>query len=300
MSSILIAGGTGFVGSRLSELLAADGHHVSHLSRSARPEAEFTTYEWDVRAGLIPDEAVLGKDYIVNLAGAGIADARWTDRRKRVIIDSRTESTQLLATAMQRTGHRPKLYLSASAVGYYGNRGEEVMTEDAKPGDGFLSESCIRWEESVRAVAELGVPCFINRTGIVLSPEGGALEKMLLPMIGRVSTYFGDGQQWYSWIHMADIIGIYAHAIERNLVGTFNGTAPNPVRNKQLALAIPPAADKKALVLPAPALAMKVAMGEMAHTVLDSCRCSAAAIEGAGYRFQFPELSAALIDLLRD
>ncbi|WP_116126609.1 TIGR01777 family oxidoreductase [Lewinella sp. IMCC34183] len=298
MSVVLIGGGSGFVGMHLSRRLQADGHAVRHLSRTADPDATFPTYVWDVKKGTIDDAAFQDVDYVINLAGAGIADERWSEERKQVIIQSRTESTRLLAMTLSRLQVTPKLYLSASAIGYYGDRGEEILTEEASPGDGFLSRSCILWEEAVQEVDRLGIPTFVNRTGIVLHPDEGALQKMLIPLNVWTSTYFGDGQQYYSWIHIEDLIGIYAFALENNLVGTYNGCAPNPVRNKPFAAALGPALHKNALVVPAPEAALKVALGEMRHTVLDSARCSAAKIEAAGYRFAYPELSQALEQLL--
>lgn len=298
MATILIAGGTGFIGTHLSRRLLADGHTVRHLSRSAQPDSPYPTFRWDVNAQTIDEAAFASIDYVYNLAGAGIVGARWTDERKRIIITSRTQSAHLLGKTMQRLGVQPKLYLSSSAVGYYGDRGEELMTEDQTPGDGFLSESCVAWEAAVHEVEAMGFPVFINRTGIVLHPHEGALEKMLLSMNVNVSTYFGDGQQYYSWIHVDDLVGIFVHALDNHLTGTYNGVAPSPETNKTLAEAIPKAMDKTALVIPAPTFALKLAMGEMSHTVLDSCRCSAEKIAEAGYSFRFPELGKALEDLL--
>ena len=298
METVLIGGGSGFVGMHLSRRLRREGYEVRHLSRSRRPEAEFMTFQWDVREQTVDNAAFDDVDYIINLTGAGIADERWTDERKAVIIKSRTESTRLLARSIDRLQLKPKLYLSASAIGYYGDRGEELLTEEDDPGTGFLSTSTVMWEQSVEAVAALGVPVFINRTGIVLHPEEGALQKMLLPLKVRTSTYFGDGQQYYSWVHIEDIVSIYTFALKQQLTGVYNGTAPHPVRNKHFAEALGPAMGKSALVLPAPVPALKVALGEMSHTVLDSARCSAAKIEGAGYRFAYPELSQALAQLL--
>ena len=298
MSTILIGGGSGFVGMHLSRRLQSDGHEVRHLSRTADPDATFPTYVWDVKAGTIDDAAFRDVDYVINLAGAGIADERWTEERKQVIIQSRTESTRLLAHGLARLGLKPKLYLSASAIGYYGDRGEVWLTEEDGPGEGFLSKSCILWEEAVEDVARLGIPTFINRTGIVLHPDEGALQKMLIPLNVWTSTYFGDGQQYYSWIHIEDLVGIYAYALEHDLSGVYNGVAPNPVRNKHFAESLGPALHKKALVLPAPEAALKVALGEMSHTVLDSAKCSADKIGQAGYRFAYPELSQALEQLL--
>lgn len=297
-STILIAGGTGFIGKHLSRRLKSDGHTVRHLSRSKRPDSPYPTFQWDVKAGTIDEAAFADVDYVVNLAGAGIVGARWTDARKAIIISSRTESTRLLGETMLRLGVHPKLYLSSGAIGYYGDRGSELMTETAAPGDGFLSESCVAWENSVHAVEKMGFKTFINRTGIVLHPEEGALEKMLISMNVNVSSYFGDGSQFYSWIHVDDIVGIFVHAMENNLTGIYNGVAPHPVTNKVLAEQLGPAMGKRALVVPAPAFAMKLAMGEMSHTVLDSCKCSAQKISDTGYTFAHPELDGALEDLL--
>ncbi len=298
MDVVLIGGGSGFIGMHLSRKLQREGYEVRHLSRSVDPDAEFKTYGWNVEAQTIDPDALEGVDYVVNLAGAGIANERWTDKRKEVIIKSRTESTRLLARTLADFSQQPKLYLSASAVGYYGDQGEAWLTENADPGSGFLSKSCVLWEEAVEDVANLGIPVFINRTGIVLHPEEGALEKMLIPLKVWTSTYFGDGQQYYSWIHIEDLVGIYAFALENHLHGIYNGCAPNPVRNKQFAQALGPAMGKKAVVMPAPETALQLALGEMSHTVLDSARCSAEKIEHAGYRFSYPELSQALEQLL--
>ena len=298
MSTILIGGGTGFIGKHLSHKLAADGHEVRILSRSANPGAQYKTFVWDVAKQTIDEAAFDGVDYVINLAGAGIVGKRWSEARKQLIIASRTDSTLLLATAMARLNLKPKLYLSASAIGFYGDRGNELMTETSEPGTGFLSKSCILWEDSVAEVDRLGIPTCIIRTGIVLHPDEGALEKMLIPLNFWISGYFGDGSQIYSWIHIDDMVDIYRHAIEANLTGIYNGTAPNPVTNKTLAAAIGPAMSKSALVIPAPAFAMKIAMGEMSHTVLDSARCSAKKLLDAGFEFAHPELDGALRDLL--
>lgn len=259
---------------------------------------KYLSFKWDLKTETIDPAALVDADYIINLAGAGIADGRWTNSRKQVIINSRTGTTALLAKGIAACPTKPKLYLSASAIGYYGDRGEEWMAEGAEPGTGFLSRSTILWEQATEQIAQLGIPVFINRTGIVLHPGGGALQKMLLPLMAATSTYFGDGQQFYSWIHMEDIVRSYAFAIEQQLVGTYNAVAPTPVRNKYLAKALGPAAGKRALVLPAPEFAMKIALGEMSHTVLDSARVSSDKLQEAGFRFHFPELSQALVHLL--
>ena len=298
MATILIGGGSGFIGKHLSRKLTADGHEIRILSRSAKPGAKYKTFVWDVAKQTIDDAAFDGVDYVINLAGAGIVGARWTEARKQLIISSRTDSTLLLATSMARLNVKPKLYLSASAIGFYGDRGNDLMTETSEPGTGFLSKSCMLWEDSVSEIDRLGIPTCIIRTGLVLHPDEGALEKMLIPLNFRMSNYFGDGSQYYSWIHINDMVDIYRHAIANDLTGIYNGTAPNPATNKALAEAIGPAMGKSALVMPAPAFAMKLAMGEMSHTVLDSVRCSAEKLLATGFEFAHPDLAGALEDLL--
>ena len=297
--TVVIGGGTGFIGSHLSRHLTNIGYQVRHLSRDPKPGGKYLTFKWDTETGDIDQAALYGADYVINLAGAGIADKRWTAKRKQVIIKSRTETTALLAKGIAKMDVKPKLYLSASAIGYYGNRGDDVVTEHDGPRAGFLSRSCILWEDSTNLIATQGVPVFINRTGVVLHPKNGALSKMLLPLKAGTSTYFGSGMQYFSWIHIEDIIRVYSHAIEHNLVGVYNGVAPNPVRNKDFAKALGPAAGKKALVIPAPEIALKMAMGEMSHTVLDSAYVSSEKLQETGFAFMHPELSQALIDLLR-
>lgn len=294
MATILIGGGTGFIGKYLSERLEEKGYEVRHLSRSRRSDSPFSTFQWNVKEQTIDDAALTDVDYIINLTGAGVADQRWTDKRKQLIISSRTDSTKLLADAMKRLNIRPKLYINSSAVGYYGNQGDKLLTEEDGPGDGFLSESCVAWEQSVDAVRQLGIPVCINRTGIVLHPNHGALNKMLIPLRFFISTYFGDGQQYYSWIHIDDMVETFVFTIEHQLTGTYNAVAPNPVRNKTMAAALGPARGIPALVMPAPAFALQLAMGEMSHTVLDSTRCSPAKLEAEGFTFKFPELADAL------
>lgn len=300
MATVLIAGGTGLIGTRLSEMLTADGHEVRHLSRSVGTKAPYPTFRWDVERGTYDAAAFQGVTHIVNLAGAGIADGRWTDQRKALIISSRTESTHLLRRAIAAHGSTVRAYLAGSAIGYYGDRGEQWLHETDAPGQGFLSDSTKQWEAAIAKIpTELQLPTLVVRTGIVLSAQGGALPKMLLPLHLFTSTYFGDGQQWYSWIHIDDICRIFLRGVtDDGFRGTYNGVAPQPARNKTLAQALITATEKPALLTPAPAFALKIALGEMSHTVLDSCRVSADQLTASGFTFQFPELLPALRDVL--
>lgn len=300
MPTVLIPGGTGLIGHRLSQILKEKDYEVLHLSRKRRPDAEFETFQWDVEAGTIDDEAVRRADYVINLAGAGIADKRWSPSRKQVIIDSRVKSARLLLATFKKLEKSPQAYLSAAGIGYYGDRGDEWMRESAEPGEGFLPESCQVWESAAREVAEAGIRTVILRTGIVLSTRGGALEKILVSYNFYTGAYFGDGSQWYSWIHIDDICRMYLYALRNEqLKGVYNGVAPNPVPNKQLAETIGEALDKPSLIVPAPAFALRLAFGEMADTILDSTRVSSEKIEQAGFIFQHPNLKGALRDLLK-
>ena len=299
MSTILIAGGSGLVGKRLSTLLKDQGHEVLHLSRHADPKAAFPTSAWDPAKGRIDESVVARADVVINLAGAGIADARWTAARKQLIMDSRVQSAYTLLKALKNTG-KATVYLSAAAVGYYGNSGDQVMEETAPPGQGFLPESCTVWEKAIQGIAASGIRTVGLRIGIVLSVQGGALEKMLLPLRFGVNTYFGNGSQWYSWIHIDDVCRLFIHAMENaKMNGIYNAVAPNPATNLQFAKTLGKAWAGPSLLLPAPAFALRLAMGEMADVVLTGQRVSAKKTLATGFAFQFPELEGALVDVLK-
>lgn len=296
--TILLAGGTGFIGARLTRLLQSKGHTVRILTRTPRGADQFT---WDPLAGAIDDTAVRGADIIINLAGAGIADKRWTPARKQLIIDSRVQGARVLRAAFQRLGYLPKAYLSSSAIGYYGNAGETWMTENSPPADeSFMVESCDAWERAVEEITAMGVRTVVLRTGIVLGKEGGALREIIKPLRFGIGGYFADGQAWYSWIHLDDICRMYLWALENPGVdGIFNAVAPNPVRNIDLVKATARAMHQPAVFAPAPAIALRMAFGEMADAILFSTRVSAEKIMLAGFHFQYPELNDALAAIFR-
>ncbi|MEZ5039842.1 MAG: TIGR01777 family oxidoreductase [Saprospiraceae bacterium] len=300
MTNVLIAGGTGLIGNRLSQLLTDKGYRVLHLSRNPKSNSTYPTYYWDPAKGQIDEAAILQADYIINLAGAGIADAPWTAARKKLIIDSRVQGNELLLSIFKTLGHQPKAFLSGAAIGYYGDRGEQLLTEEDGPGEGFLSESCIQWEESIKQIMHTGIRTVAIRIGLVLSTQGGALAKMLLPLYGLTSTYFGNGQQWYSWIHIDDLCRLFIFALEKeNISGIYNGVAPNPVRNKTLAKQLPKAKGVPALVVSAPAFVLRTLMGEMASAVLTGTKVSAQKIMEAGFVFAHPQSEEALQHLLQ-
>lgn len=301
MPTILIAGGTGLLGQRLSQLLTTErGCRVLHLSRRENLNATFPAYRWDVDKMSIDQRAVDAADAIVNLAGAGIADERWTDTRKKNIISSRVNSVRLLKSAIEKRERPLPAYVAASAIGYYGNRGEELLTERSPQGrSGFLAESVGQWEAASWQMEPSVERLAILRIGVVLSTQGGALEKMLLPLKFLNATYFGNGQQWMSWIHIDDMCRLMIEAVENErFSGVFNGVAPNPARNKDLVLALKTASGRPALVLPVPEFALRLAMGEMADVVFESTRVSAEKTAATGFAYQFPTLPAALEDLL--
>ncbi len=300
MPTVLIAGGTGLVGKRLSKLLKEKSYDVLHLSRRENLNATFPAYRWDVEQGLIDEKAVQQADYVINLAGTGIADKRWSASRKKLIIDSRVKSNQLLKTTFLKLQKTPKAYLSAAAIGIYGNRGDEILTEDSPIGTkGFLVESCIEWEKAIEEMSVIDTRIAVYRIGIVLSTQGGALEKMLLSFKTRVGAYFGNGEQYFSWIHIDDLCSMLVAGIENeHYKGIYNAVAPNAVSNKQMTYDLKKALGIAALIVPAPAAALRLAMGEMADVVLHGNRLSAAKLQQAGYQFKFPELIPALKDLL--
>lgn len=291
--SILLAGGAGFIGARMAEVFKGKGHEVRILTRTPRGAGQFA---WDPAAGAIDDQAVAGADVVINLAGAGIADGRWTPVRKKLIIDSRVQSAHTLRDAFQRLQHFPKTYLSISGIGYYGNSGENQVYETDTPADnGFMVQCCAAWEQGVEEIGALGIRTVIFRAGIVLDKSGGALREMARPLLFGIGGYFADGQAWYSWIHRDDLCRMFLWAAETPAVeGIFNAVAPHPARNVDFIKAVARAMRKPALFIPAPAFALRLVFGEMADTILFSNRVSAEKVIAAGFHFQYPELSGAL------
>jgi uncharacterized protein (TIGR01777 family) len=298
--NVLIAGGSGLVGKRLTELLKEKGYSVSWLSRKANRDANTPAYRWDIDQGFIDDEAIQKADYVINLAGAPIADKPWTANRKKEIIESRTGSIRLLNDYFKKLKF-PEMYCSATAIGYYGDKGDELVDETAPPGTkGFLPESCIQWEKAFHEVNEPGLRTVALRLGIVLSPKGGALEKLVMPFKFFMGNWLGSGKQWYSWIHIDDLCRMFIHAIENeNMKGIYNAVAPNPETNRDLTYTIKKVLDKPVIMAPVPEFAMRLGMGEMADMVLDSAKISSKKIESAGFKFEYPELEGALKDLLQ-
>jgi hypothetical protein len=286
---VLLTGATGFVGSRLTERLRAAGHEVLAVSRS-RAKGDFDWSEKGLESGV---EAC---DAIVNLAGENLFAKRWNPRQKQLLWSSRVEGTTRLAALA--AVHRPRCFVSASAVGWYGPHGDETLDESSPRGDDFLSELCLDWETATEAAVEAGVRTAIVRIGVVLGAGGGALQKMLPPFRLGIGGPLGNGRQWVSWVHLDDLADLIRFLIENDgAQGVFNATAPNPVTMKQLAATLGRVLHRPTLfAVPAPVL--KVALGEVSSILLTGQRVLPRRAEAAGFRFRHPELAAALADVL--
>jgi hypothetical protein len=301
---IVIAGGSGFLGRALSERLVADGHQVLVLTRGGPPskpwEGARSTATWSPN-GAAGDwaSAIDGAHAVVNLAGASIGDARWTAARKAAILDSRIGATRSLVAAIRWLRNPPSVLVSASAQGYYGDRADEELGEDAAPGLDFLADVCVRWEATAREASET---CRVVtlRTGIVLAADGGALPRMLLPFKVGAGGPLGSGRQFMSWIHLHDWLGVTLLAItDPHVHGPVNLGSPAPVRNREFAAALGRALHRPSLV-PTPGLALRLALGEMAQPLLlASTRMVPAAALAHGYRFLHPDVAHALESILR-
>jgi uncharacterized protein (TIGR01777 family) len=299
---ILITGATGLIGRALCRVLLSEGHRLVVLSRNpagATRLAAAGVFAWQPEQAEPPVEAFDGVEAVIHLAGENVA-ARWTAERKRRIRDSRVSGTRNLVAGMRRATKPPRILLSASAVGFYGDRGAEVLTEASPRGTGFLSEVCEEWEAAARQAQTLGARVVTLRTGVALSREGGALKTMLPAFQFGVGGKLGNGRHWFPWIHLADIVGLFRHALlNEALSGPVNGTAPNPVTNEEFTKELAAVLHRPAL-FPVPKLALELLFGEMAGVMLASLRVLPEAALNAGYQFQFPALRPALEDLFSE
>jgi uncharacterized protein (TIGR01777 family) len=300
---IVITGATGFIGSHLVRRLLADGHALVALTRNVEGARRVLPvrcecHAWNPAAS--PEAAVLrGADALVHLAGEGIADRRWTPARKQAIRESRVAGTGALVRAIAALPDAARLatLISASAIGYYGDRGDEQLDEQAAAGSDFLAEVCRAWEHEAFAAGELGVRVAVVPIGVVLGKDGGALRKTLLPFRLGLGGRLGSGRQWMSWVHVDDLVGLFAHAIDHTEVsGVLNGVAPAPVTNAEFTAALGRALHRPA-VLPVPAVALRLALGEMSAMLLASQRVLPRAAQRLGFEFRYPEIGPALADL---
>lgn len=305
MQQVLITGGTGTIGTALTKELIARGFQVMIVSRSKKESGNgISYYTWDIERMEIEAEAIQKADYIIHLAGAGVADKRWTSKRKKEILTSRVQSCQLLVQALQTIPNKVKTVVSASAIGWYGpdktNHPEKRFAETDPAYHDFLGDTCKQWETAIQPVAGLGKRLVILRTGIVLSKEGGAFKEFLQPLKYRVATVLGTGKQWISWIHVQDLCNQYISAIENsNMLGVYNAVAPHPVTNEQLICKMATQLFKnKYIRLFVPAFILKWVLGEMSIEVLKSTKVSAEKMLQSGFTFLFPTIDMALKDLL--
>lgn len=297
---ILITGGTGLIGQRLTQMLLEKGYQIRYLSRSKRAIENVEVFEWNPQKGFIDSQAFEGVTAIVHLAGAGVADQRWTETRKQEILSSRTKSTHLLAQAIEQLETKPEVFVSASAVGYYGIGTTDVLVDEASPaGEDFLAEVTRKWEYSTQEVMSLGVRTVRIRVGVVLSAQSGALPKLLQPIRLGLGAPLGSGKQYLSWVHIDDIAGIFLHAIENTtLQGAYNGVAPEPVTNAQMTKMIASVVHRPVFLPNVPSFMLKMMLGEMASIVLEGNRVASKKIEASGFAFKYPNLKASLENLL--
>lgn len=295
--NILITGGTGLVGKHLTKLLLDKGYTVSHLSRKAGNVPKVKTFLWDVPKGTIDANCIDNVDIIIHLAGAGIADKRWTDDRKQEIINSRTESIALIYNLLKQHPHQVKKVISASATGYYSNRGDDLMTEESSPAGDFLGKCCIDWEQAVDEGESLGLEILKFRTGVVLTDEGGALKQLALPIKFGFGAPLGPGNQWIPWIHLQDVVDLYLFGIENPIAGVYNMVAPNPVTNQKLTIITATQLNRPLWLPSVPAFTLKLALGEMSAVVLGSTKVSAEKIEKAGFQFKYPTIKEAIHEI---
>ena len=290
---ILVSGASGLIGSALLRALRSSDYDVVSLTRG-QGEGRIV---WDPAQELSPN-LVSGFDAVVHLAGESIV-GRWTAAKKRQILESRVQGTRRLAEALARASSRPRVLVAASAVGYYGNRGDEVLREESASGSGFLAEVCRQWEEAAQAAAQAGIRTVHTRFGLVLSPEGGALPKMLLPFRLGLGGRVGDGRQWWSWIHIADVAGAILHTLNAEVRGPVNVVGPNPATNAEFTKALG-AALSRPTIFPMPAFAARLAFGEMGdELLLASQRVQPAKLVASGFEFRFTDLGATLREICR-
>lgn len=295
---ILVSGSHGLVGKALIRSLTNDGHEVVRLVRGTR---SFGTLEieWHPNQGKIDSEHLEGFDAVVHLAGESIASGRWTDEKKRAIRDSRTNGTSLLSETLARLSRPPSVLLSASAIGYYGNRGDELLTENSAAGDDFLAGVCVEWEAATKPALEKGIRTVYTRFGVILDAKGGALARMLTPFRMGIGGKVGDGKQWMSWIALDDVVGALKFLIaEKSAHGPVNLVSPNPVTNAEFTKTLGRVLARPT-IFPIPGFGVRLAFGEMADALLlSSQKVDPSVLEDKGFLFNWPTLEPALKQIL--
>lgn len=306
MQTILITGGTGLVGTALRELLLERGYKVILLSRQEHPRRlpsgdHLRVARWDIKKQEIAEEAVAGADFIILLAGEGIGDKRWTNARKKEILESRTGGNALIYHALQRQPNRVKAVISASAIGYYGGSDDKIFRETDAPADSFLGDTCAQWEKSVLQMQEIAKRVVILRLGIVLSKDGGLLKKWMLPLRYGFAGIPGNGEQWMSWIHVRDVCRLFYTAVaSERMQGVYNAVAPFPVSTKELVISMAKAMKgKNYLPVHVPSSLLELWRGEMSGELLKSCRVSPEKLGFTGFQFSYPTVQSAMEEIFK-
>lgn len=298
--TVLITGGTGLIGRRLAKLFIEKGYKVSFLSRQKENIENINVYRWDIKKGYIEEGALETSDYIVFLAGAGIADKRWTAKRKTELIESRTKGIELIAKELQSRPYNVKACVAASGIGYYGaDTGNEHLTENATSGTDFIANVTRRWENASELLENIKIRTTILRIGVVLSDEGGALPKIATPVRWGVGAAIGSGKQWISWIHLDDICQMFVEAIENEKwQGIYNAVSPNPVTNSDFMRQIADTINRPLWLPSVPSFVLKIALGELANLVIGGNYIVNQRIKNTDFNYQYPAVASALSDLL--
>ncbi|MBK9212297.1 MAG: TIGR01777 family protein [Saprospiraceae bacterium] len=300
MANVLITGGSGVVGKHLTCKLQDLGYAVSHLSRISNPQASVPTYGWDIDQGEIDEQAFEKVDYIIHLAGANIGESRWTDKRMQLIRDSRVKSAKLILKKIEEKNIPIKAFITASAIGYYGMKmTDKIYKESDGPANDSLGKICQQWEAAADDFASIGIRTVKIRTGIVLTKQGGALDKMLIPIRLGFGSPIGNGEQFMPWIHIEDLCDIFAKAIEEHrMTGAYNAVAPDFIRNREFIKTITQVMKKPFWNIGVPAFLLKIIFGEMSQIILNGSRISSEKIVQTGFKFRYTNLKSALINLL--
>jgi uncharacterized protein (TIGR01777 family) len=293
VNKILIAGGNGLLGRLLAKHFARNGFEVNILSRERRSEKNF--YLWNPAHDFLEEESLRGVSCVINLAGVSLAEGRWTRIRKQEIVSSRIQSTEFLFNKLKSMQHTVNTFISASAIGYYGTRHDELVDESFSAGEDFLASCCRHWEDAAQKISSLGIRTVIFRTGVVLSKDGGALPLLALPAKLFVAAPVGSGKQYISWIHHADLCSMFLKAVQdHNIRGIYNAVSPGPVTNRNFMKTLAGIFYRPFFLPAVPSAVLKIVLGEKAITITGGQNVSSKKIQDTGIAFQFPELKMAL------